>query len=506
MRKIVLTVLALCGLNGVAQVKIGDNATTVNANSLLELESTNKGLLYPRVALIATTLAAPLLDHEAGMTVYNTATIGDVTPGVYINDGTKWAAFSGSSTTTAAAAAVTAVCNGFTGTYFSGTATRAFTVSYTNNTFASVTIPLAVSDLVLSPASGLTVASVASSATIASGATSVVTYTLGGSLTASTGTVITGTFTKLGLKCSSTVTVGNAPPVVSAGNAQAFTINVPVTATLTGTATDADGIASYSWARTGGTGTATPVITSPSSASTTVTGINAVGTYIFTLTATDNIGIAASATVTLTASLIPTTTVNGANGTTLTFMSHNLGADYTADPLTGSQAILGNYYQYGRQAPVATAYTSAAAISGWNTATNIGQPWLGGTETAPVKTAADPCPAGFRVPYYEELRQISSDLNGNIGSRTGSWTESTTNYTTGVRISNNGVVKLYFPAAGIRWTGGALSGRGSTGQYWHSAGHQFVVAITQTGGKPFQFGSSGTSDVQWGRSVRCILE
>jgi len=34
-----------------AQVKIGDNPNTIDANSLLEMESTNKGFLPPRVAI-----------------------------------------------------------------------------------------------------------------------------------------------------------------------------------------------------------------------------------------------------------------------------------------------------------------------------------------------------------------------------------------------------------------------------------------------------------------------
>lgn len=74
----------------VAQLKLGANATTVNANSILEMETTNKGLLLPRVALTSTTAFAPLTAHVAGMSVYNTATVGDVTPGYYCNDGAKW--------------------------------------------------------------------------------------------------------------------------------------------------------------------------------------------------------------------------------------------------------------------------------------------------------------------------------------------------------------------------------------------------------------------------------
>lgn len=76
-----------------AQVTIGSDALP-NANAVLDLISTNKGLLLPRLALTSTTAAAPLSAHVAGMTVYNTATASSgatyVSPGFYYNDGTKW--------------------------------------------------------------------------------------------------------------------------------------------------------------------------------------------------------------------------------------------------------------------------------------------------------------------------------------------------------------------------------------------------------------------------------
>lgn len=73
-----------------AQMKLGNNPTTTNSNALLEMETTNKGLLLPRVALTSSTSFAPLSAHVAGMAVYNTATAGDVTPGYYFSDGAKW--------------------------------------------------------------------------------------------------------------------------------------------------------------------------------------------------------------------------------------------------------------------------------------------------------------------------------------------------------------------------------------------------------------------------------
>lgn len=96
MRKYILitSVLSLSSVFTFAQKKIGDNPTSINANAVLDLEATNKGLLMPRIALSSTTLAAPLSAHVAGMAVYNTATAGTgntaVQPGYYYNDGAKW--------------------------------------------------------------------------------------------------------------------------------------------------------------------------------------------------------------------------------------------------------------------------------------------------------------------------------------------------------------------------------------------------------------------------------
>ena len=75
----------------IGQVKIGGNPSIINANSALEIEASDKGLLLPRIALASTTSVAPLTNTVvAGMTVYNTATNGDVTPGFYYYNGAKW--------------------------------------------------------------------------------------------------------------------------------------------------------------------------------------------------------------------------------------------------------------------------------------------------------------------------------------------------------------------------------------------------------------------------------
>jgi hypothetical protein len=64
-----------------------------NTSAGLDINFTNKGLLIPRVALTGaanTTVLNPITAPVAGMIVYNTATITDVTPGFYFNNGTRW--------------------------------------------------------------------------------------------------------------------------------------------------------------------------------------------------------------------------------------------------------------------------------------------------------------------------------------------------------------------------------------------------------------------------------
>jgi hypothetical protein len=76
-----------------AQVKITDGVNqTLDANSLLELESTNKGLLIPRVALVSLNQADPLTAPvPAGMLVYSSG--GSVPDGFYYWNGSMWIYF-----------------------------------------------------------------------------------------------------------------------------------------------------------------------------------------------------------------------------------------------------------------------------------------------------------------------------------------------------------------------------------------------------------------------------
>ncbi len=64
MKKLLTLFILLLVLYTKAQVKIGNNPATINANSLLELESTDKGFLPPRVALNGISFSFPVKNFK----------------------------------------------------------------------------------------------------------------------------------------------------------------------------------------------------------------------------------------------------------------------------------------------------------------------------------------------------------------------------------------------------------------------------------------------------------
>ncbi|MCL1668316.1 hypothetical protein M2T82_09615 [Elizabethkingia ursingii] len=127
------------------------------------------------------------------------------------------------------------------------------------------------------------------------------------------------------------------------------------------------------------------------------------------------------------------------------WMRTNLGATSTT-PDNLSATTMGNYYQFGRSASIAsgTATTSTNYYGYYDTPVNA---WNSGTETAPVKTTNDPCPTGYRVPTQTELQDLVDATNG---SAIGSWTASNTNYTAGLVLTSkrNSSIRLTLPVQG----------------------------------------------------------
>ncbi|HNW69303.1 MAG TPA: hypothetical protein PKI01_02795 [Bacteroidales bacterium] len=87
----IILVTATCGNSQSVGISHTGSLPT-NSSAGLDINFDTQGLLIPRVALTSTGSFLPLSAHVAGMVVYNTATVGDVTPGIYTNDGTKWVA------------------------------------------------------------------------------------------------------------------------------------------------------------------------------------------------------------------------------------------------------------------------------------------------------------------------------------------------------------------------------------------------------------------------------
>lgn len=73
-----------------AQIKIGDNPKSINPDAMLEIESSNKGLLLPRISLKSISSPSPLKNFTKGMVVYNTSTNNELLPGLYYCDGINW--------------------------------------------------------------------------------------------------------------------------------------------------------------------------------------------------------------------------------------------------------------------------------------------------------------------------------------------------------------------------------------------------------------------------------
>jgi len=88
-------------ISTISYSQVGIGTTNPNSNALLDVDSSiyTGGILLPRLGLISTASFAPLSAHVAGMIVYNTATVGDVTPGFYYNNGTLWVRIGGGTAT-----------------------------------------------------------------------------------------------------------------------------------------------------------------------------------------------------------------------------------------------------------------------------------------------------------------------------------------------------------------------------------------------------------------------
>lgn len=185
------------------------------------------------------------------------------------------------------------------------------------------------------------------------------------------------------------------------------------------------------------------------------------------------------------------------------FLCHNLGANTSLDPNVLVQGIHGNYYQWGRSIVVANASTPSGSIGGWNTTDADIESWLDAT-----KTAQDPCPAGYRVPTIAQWTGVM-DVNNNTRIFTGTFTDSATNFGSGVSFGPNASTKtLTLPATGYRGPyDSQLYFRGDYIVYW-SISRNYVngrILLSEFHNGNYLMGPSGIS-VVGDLPIRCIAE
>lgn len=98
MRKLLLAAMVVMSMNMYTQnVGINTTGATPNASAILDVDgapTNDKGVLLPRVSLVASNNPLPIANPATSLVVYNTATAGslpnNVVPGFYYWDGTKW--------------------------------------------------------------------------------------------------------------------------------------------------------------------------------------------------------------------------------------------------------------------------------------------------------------------------------------------------------------------------------------------------------------------------------
>ena len=175
-------------------------------------------------------------------------------------------------------------------------------------------------------------------------------------------------------------------------------------------------------------------------------------------------------------------------------MCHYLGADINLDPFIPAAGIHGAKYQWGTAVPALTQPQDQAysgTISGWNMTPVSGTLW---------PQISNPCPVGHHIPTDIEWGGV---INNNSMSYVGTWTNSPTNYSSGVKIGSS----LFLPATGwrIHTQNGSLGYRGAEGYYWASTvtgtnSANFLVFVNTA---PMLVSSNVKMD---GRAVRCIKD
>lgn len=139
LKKSLLCIYFATGLIYSQNVAINTTGAAANPSAMLDVSSTNSGLLIPRVALTATNLAGPIAAPATSLMIYNTATASTgtanaVTPGYYYWDGAQWVRFTGNGWIVGTSAATVNPIGAAGSIGFFGTTTNSHVDLVTNGT------------------------------------------------------------------------------------------------------------------------------------------------------------------------------------------------------------------------------------------------------------------------------------------------------------------------------------------------------------------------------------
>ena len=205
--------------------KVGSNPTVLHTSAALEVESTSKGFLPPRMTQSQMNAVS---NPATGLLVYCT---NCSTPGLYVYNGSSWTE---SSTNGNNNLSITTNCsntNGFIGAYISGSSLTGnyFNVSINNNSLSAAgPFTFTSSDLQLTGITGLTIGNpTPTTATINPGNSLTISYPITGT-PATTGN-LNGNWNKLSLNCSNTKIVGGLAEAINDAN---FCTNASINGTF----------------------------------------------------------------------------------------------------------------------------------------------------------------------------------------------------------------------------------------------------------------------------------
>jgi hypothetical protein len=89
----VLIGMVLFPIEGKTQVAINSDGSLADPSAILDIKSSSKGLLIPRVLLTGSTDNTTIAGAVNGLLVINLSTVSDVIPGLYIRRGSVWERF-----------------------------------------------------------------------------------------------------------------------------------------------------------------------------------------------------------------------------------------------------------------------------------------------------------------------------------------------------------------------------------------------------------------------------